>query len=154
MIYISSLLADWLIDWLHIYKVLSQRLFPRVTNTYSSTSGVRAAVWELRWFTVTNSEGISAGALSPLICSTRRSHSDSHTDLIWVWCDGLQRGLRPLYECSSNRGKSGFSWVTEKMGQQTTWICLRKSVSCFRTIIVPPDTFLCVILYLVLGWKA
>ena len=84
-----------------------------------------------------------------------RSHSESHTESIWVWCHRLQCSFYAchLYECGSDRGKSGFSWVSEGAGQQTTWIRLRKCVSCFRTLIVPPDTFFCVILYLVLAWR-
>lgn len=83
-----------------------------------------------------------------------RSYSELHVESIWIWSDGLQWSLCPLCECSSGREKRDFSWVTEDMEQQTTWICLRKSVSCFRALIVPPDTLLSVILYFALVWRA
>lgn len=83
---------DWLIDWLTAY--------------------LHTATWELRWFTVTNSatqpslQEPSAPGSAPH--ADFRSHSDSHTEFICVWCDGLQHSLRPPYKCSSSRGKMAF----------------------------------------------
>lgn len=153
----KSLLADWLIDWLHIYKVLSWRSFPHVMQKHT-----RQHVW---------SKGSTVRA-EMLYCHQLRRHcrSPQHLrQLRTLSSDHIQShtlnqsgsgatGFGAVYILHMNAAvaerKSGLSWVTEDMGQQTTWICLRKSVSCFRTLKVPPDTFLCVILYLVLAWRA
>lgn len=154
VIYMSSLVTDWLIDWLHNY-ILSHRLSPHLMHTHSRTSALTQPCesWDaLLSPALPPFQEPSAPSSAPH--AVFRSHSESHAESVWVWCHRLQRSLCPLYECGSDRGKSGFSWVSEDVGRQTTWIRLRKCVSCFRTLIVPPDSFFCVILYLVLAWRA
>lgn len=155
-IYMCSLLTDWLIDWAHICKAPSRSSFPHVMHMYTTAdleSGQQCRSWDgLLSPTLPQLQEPSAPSSAPhAVC---RSHSEPWSSLGLVWCSGLQCSLCPLYECSGGRGESCLSWVAEDMGQQTTWICLWNSVSCFRTLIATPDTFPCVILYLILAWRA
>ncbi len=141
MIYMSSLLTNWLIDCLHIYKALFRSSFPYVMHTfrelYESWDALLSA-------TLPALQEPSAPS------SAQRAVFRLHSEL-WL-TPRLVPGSSSVYVfCMNAAGKVAFHEQQSTGGQETTWICLRKSVSCFTTLIVSPDTFLCVILYLVLA---
>lgn len=106
-------LIDWLIDWLRI-------------------SMQQCEGWN----------ALLSPAL-PALLETSAPGSAPHTDFrshAESICVMALSAAYVLQLRQQRRGNSGFSWLTEGSGQRTTWICLRKCVSCFRTLIASPDT--------------
>lgn len=143
-----SLACDWPIDWLDTYL---HSVFLEIILTL----GVKAAVWELRCFTVTKS-ATTARALSTFISSTRCPEIRfrvAHWNNLALRPQ-LQCSLRPLHERSGGRQKGDSLWVTEDVGRRTTWVCLGEICLLFQNTYSDTDTFFCVIRYLVLARRA